>query len=152
MISRWLRAFNFASIANSVDREDRSLQAHRLEKERLFIDGNGGVAVVPVTPDVYTKIKDRTDLGGTLISYGVGTGAPSKSWEMHPKGEEILVILDGAPKIYFEHPDGRAESQTVSAGDAVIVPRGVWHRTEGEAGWRILYITYGAGTTHKPLQ
>ena len=127
------------------------MQAHKLEKERLFIDGDGGVAVVPVTPDFYAKIKDRTDLGGTLISYGVSSGAPSRSWEMHPKGEEILVILDGSPKIFFEHPDGHTESMTASAGDAMIVPRGVWHRTESQAGWRILYITYGAGTMHKPL-
>jgi hypothetical protein len=32
-----------------------------------------------------------------------------------------------------------------------VVPRGVWHRAERQRGVRMLFITYGAGTTHRPV-
>jgi len=127
------------------------VETHSLESERLFIDGSGGVAAVPITPDFYAKIRNRADLGGTLISYGAGNGTPSMRWEMHPAGEEILIIMEGTPVIIFEHPDGREESKLCRSGEAVIVPRGVWHRIERTEGSKILYITYGTGTTGKPV-
>jgi len=124
---------------------------HDLEKASLFLDGSGGVAAVPTGPDFYARIRNDPTLGGTMVSLGaVSSGAPSKHWEMHPAGEEILVILAGHPRVEFEHADGRRETIETAPGKAVVVPRGVWHRAESEAGARILYITYGAGTTHKP--
>jgi hypothetical protein len=32
-----------------------------------------------------------------------------------------------------------------------VIPRGAWHRAEGPPGAKILFITYGAGTTHKTV-
>ncbi|MBL6854141.1 MAG: cupin domain-containing protein [Alphaproteobacteria bacterium] len=124
---------------------------HELVANSLFLDGLGGVAVVPTGPDFYARIKNDTTLGGTMVSLGGGHGGPGKHWEMHPAGEEILVILEGTPTVVFEHDDGREERTEACAGQAVIVPRGVWHRTDGPAGWKILYITYGAGTAHKQV-
>ncbi len=122
---------------------------HDLERASLFLDGKGGVQVVPNGPDLYTRVKADTTLGDTMVTLGVGSGKSSSHWEMHPAGEEILVILSGSRVIHFEHPDGRRETLNARAGEAVIVPRGVWHKTEAPEGSRILFITYGRGTTHK---
>jgi mannose-6-phosphate isomerase-like protein (cupin superfamily) len=121
-----------------------------LVQASLFLDGLGGVVAVPAGPNFYASIKDRPDLGDTMVSLGTGQGQSTR-WEMHPSGEEILVILEGTPQVLFEHPDGRLEALAPAPGEAVIVPRGAWHRTVGPPGWKILYITYGAGTVHKPV-
>jgi quercetin dioxygenase-like cupin family protein len=120
---------------------------HSLEKASLFLDGKGAVQVVATGPDFYARVRSDASLGGTMVSLGTGSGRRSSHWEMHPAGEEILVVLGGPPIVRFEHEDGRRETLQPAIGDAVIVPRGVWHRAEGVG--QILYITYGAGTTHK---
>jgi mannose-6-phosphate isomerase-like protein (cupin superfamily) len=127
-----------------------AMTALDLDKHGLFLDGAGGVEAVPTGPDFYEKIKAMPHLGGTMVSLGLGKGT-SKKWEMHPKGEEVLVILEGSPDVLFKHADGREEKTPTRPGQAVIVPRGVWHRTVGTPGWKILYLTYGEGTLHKPV-
>lgn len=121
-----------------------------LDKHSLFLDGNGGVQTVPTSPDFYAKIKTMPGLGATMLSLGTGRGASSK-WEMHPAGEEVLVIVDGTPDVVLQRADGGEDRIATQPGQAVIVPRGVWHRTVGTPGWKILYLTCGAGTQHKAL-
>ncbi|HEY1707602.1 MAG TPA: cupin domain-containing protein [Rhizomicrobium sp.] len=59
--------------------------------------------------------------------------------EMHPDGDELIVVLDG--RIVVEC-DGEA-AVTVDAGQAHIVPRGVWHRVIPQGRCRLLYATPG---------
>jgi mannose-6-phosphate isomerase-like protein (cupin superfamily) len=121
-----------------------------LERTYLFIDGAGGLAAQAVGPDFWTEIAANPDAGDTMISASQGTG-DWKRWEMHPAGAEVLVILEGAPRVWLDHPDGKLETIATRPGATVIVPKGAWHRAECEAPYKILYITYGAGTTHRPV-
>jgi mannose-6-phosphate isomerase-like protein (cupin superfamily) len=62
--------------------------------------------------------------------------------EMHPDGDELLVVLSG--EIVVELEDGAAVKQTtVPAGHALIVPRGLWHRVIPQGRCRLLYATPG---------
>ena len=36
-------------------------------------------------------------------------------------------------------------------GEAIVVPRGVWHRAAVRKRGRLLFLTFGEGTQHKPL-
>jgi len=126
------------------------MTAFDLERTYLFIDGEGGVVPAAVTPDFWRTMGSIPNAGDTLITVSDGKGAWTR-WEMHPAGEEILIILEGAPTFWFEHADGRLERTQVAPGGTVIVPKGAWHRAEADAPYKILFITYGAGTTHKPV-
>jgi quercetin dioxygenase-like cupin family protein len=121
-----------------------------LERTYLFIDGAGGLERQEVGPNFWAEIGDNPNAGATMISASEGNGDWAQ-WEMHPNGAEVLVILAGAPRIFLEHPDGRLERIEAHAGSTVIVPRGAWHRCECAEPYKILYITYGPGTTHRPV-
>lgn len=104
---------------------------------------------VPVGPDFWQRIDERTDLDeGRLVMVSRMT-ADWPHWEMHPAGDEIVYLLSGAMDLVFDEPGGE-RIVALRPGQAVIVPRGMWHRgivrTAGEA----LFITPGAGTQHRP--
>jgi mannose-6-phosphate isomerase-like protein (cupin superfamily) len=121
-----------------------------LEKTYLFIDGAGALAAQAVGPSFWSEIAANPNAGATMISASQGSGDWDR-WEMHPNGAEVLVILEGAPRIFLEHPDGRLERIDARTGATVVVPKGAWHRAECDHLYKILYITYGPGTTHRPV-
>lgn len=72
------------------------------------------------------------------------------SWEMHPKGDEVVICIDGTMTLHQEHADGRSESVTLGAGDYAINPPGTWHTADVAGPATALFITAGEGTTHRP--
>lgn len=72
------------------------------------------------------------------------------SWEMHPRGAELVAVVAGAMTLVQEL-DGVAVSARVEAGQAIVNPPGVWHTADvvpGESA-TVLFITAGAGTEHR---
>jgi mannose-6-phosphate isomerase-like protein (cupin superfamily) len=72
-------------------------------------------------------------------------------WEMHPKGDEVVCLLSGAATFILERPGG---NETIDLGDAgayVVVPQGTWHTAKARGPARMLFITAGEGTQHRPL-
>ncbi len=71
-------------------------------------------------------------------------------WEQHPNGEEVLVLLAGAATLVLD--DGTDDPREVSLeeGQAVVVPRGTWHRMIVHRPGRMVFVTAGRGTTHRP--
>ena len=47
--------------------------------------------------------------------------------------------------------DGGEQRATIKPGETFIVPRGVWHRGIVTAPGRLMFVTPGAGTEHKPV-
>lgn len=86
---------------------------------------------------------------GRLVSQHVFTqGWPS--WEMHPRGAEVVICTEGAMVLTQEFPDGRRETIALAAGDYAINPPGVWHIADVEAQATAIFITAGEGTQHRP--
>ncbi len=86
---------------------------------------------------------------GRLVSQHTFTeGWPS--WEMHPKGAEVVICTDGSMVLTQEFPDGRIETVTLSAGEYAINPPGVWHIADVEESATAVFITAGEGTEHRP--
>jgi mannose-6-phosphate isomerase-like protein (cupin superfamily) len=51
----------------------------------------------------------------------------SDIWEMHPAGDEVLLMLSG--ELGLEYADGSCRGiSALGAGRGVVMPRGVWHR------------------------
>ncbi|MFE4211334.1 cupin domain-containing protein [Streptomyces goshikiensis] len=69
-------------------------------------------------------------------------------WEMHPEAEEAVCCLTGDVRLYFRPttPGGAEDMVQLSAGTAVIVPRGRWHRLELNAPSDLMSITLRHGT------
>lgn len=74
-------------------------------------------------------------------------------WEMHPRGEEVVCVLDGHARLLLEAPDGqRREVELATPGSFVVVPRGTWHTAKIGAPTRMLFITAGEDTQHRPVE
>jgi mannose-6-phosphate isomerase-like protein (cupin superfamily) len=69
---------------------------------------------------------------------------------MHPDADELLYLVSGRIRVRFELEDGVRDSE-VEPGQAVIVPKGVWHRIFIEEPGRLVHITPGPGGQHRPL-
>lgn len=70
-------------------------------------------------------------------------------WEMHPAADEFVYLLSGAADLLLERAAG-VERIALVAGRAVLVPRGVWHTARVHSPSRMLHVTMGAGSRHKP--
>ena len=72
------------------------------------------------------------------------------SWEMHPHADEFVYLLSGAADFLLEM-DGHVERITMRAGEAVLVPQGRWHTAKISTPGRMLFVTRGEGTEHRPV-
>ncbi len=70
------------------------------------------------------------------------------SWERHPAGDEVVVLLSGKVDVVQDLPDGRRVVELLP-GRAVINPRDVWHTSDVHEPGDALFITPGAGTQLK---
>lgn len=70
-------------------------------------------------------------------------------WECHPAGDELVVVLEGHSVLIQEH-DSKLVRIEMGPGDAAINPRGTWHTSDVVDPSRMLFVTPGRGTLHRP--
>src|SRR5436190_11258570 len=78
------------------------------------------------------------------------TGDSPHDGEMHPDGDELLYLISGAATVTLELADGD-RLVDLGAGDAVVVPKGVWHRITMREPGRLIHITPGPNGDARPL-
>ena len=64
-----------------------------LETTFLGLSGDGEVTQMPVGPDFWPTMDRNPNMRATLVSFGTGEG-DWPHWEMHPKGDEVLVLVE----------------------------------------------------------
>jgi uncharacterized cupin superfamily protein len=72
------------------------------------------------------------------------------SWEMHPAGEEVVVLIAGALEFVVETADGERKVALRQPGQFLLVPRGAWHTANVAQHAKVLFVTPGEGTAHRP--
>ena len=75
---------------------------------------------------------------------------PWSSWERHPAGEEMVLLIAGAATVVLEEHGARREVALSRPGAFVLVPRNVWHTARPVLPTTMLFLTPGAGTEHRP--
>lgn len=121
-----------------------------------FIHLGLGATAVPQPPfsgvDWYEAYGERhadDGIEGRLVSMHTFTeGWPT--WEMHPKGDEVVICTDGVMVLTQEFPDGREEKITLRQGEYAINPPGVWHIADIKDRATAVFITAGEGTELRP--
>lgn len=74
---------------------------------------------------------------------------PWDTWEMHPRGDELVVCLAGRIVLHQEI-GGQVRTVTLEAHQAIVNPPGVWHTADVDAEATALFITSGLGTENRP--
>ena len=62
------------------------------------------------------------------------------AWERHPNGDELVQIVAGSTTVDIIIDD-KVETHGLSAGTAVVVPQGAWHRFHAPNGVSIVTAT-----------
>ena len=114
----------------------------------LLRDGSSSVVEAPPGPPL------RVD--GFTVGAPALTGNPPHRGELHPDGDELLFLVSGRVDVILEEGGdqdtiGVERVQPLAAGEAMVVPRGVWHRVEVREPSRLVHITPGPGDAHRPL-
>jgi hypothetical protein len=92
--------------------------------DALDIDG------VPIQEDFWSKIGEQTELHDGRLMMVCPEVETWTRWEMHPNGEQSL---------------------TLKPHEAIVVPRGIWHRGILHEPGTALFITPGKGTEYRPV-
>lgn len=71
------------------------------------------------------------------------------NWEMHPEGDEIFFAQSGDFTMTLER-DGVRSDHPLKGGESFVIPRGAWHFLKVHAPGRIVVVTAGKGTQHRP--
>lgn len=72
-----------------------------------------------------------------------------ESWEAHPAGDELVLVLSGKAE-FFQEVDGKERRVVLAPHQAIINPPGVWHTANVVEPFLALFVTPGPGTTHRP--
>ncbi|MEO8310440.1 MAG: cupin domain-containing protein [Caldimonas sp.] len=72
------------------------------------------------------------------------------NWEMHPHADEFVYLLSGEARFELRSESGTTSVRLAGRG-AIVVPRGVWHTAKVSVPSRMLFVTLGSGTEHRPV-
>ena len=88
-----------------------------------------------------------TDDPGRLIMVET-TPSNWSSWECHPAGDEVVIVLEGEAQ-FIQEIDGVEIRINVGPGDTIINRQGVWHTADVTKPLKAIYITPCPGTEHR---
>ena len=118
----------------------------------LRLRPDASVEPIPFDNTFWTRLTSG-ELGSFHNEFLVACGSYDKDWpmwEMHPNGDEIVCLLSGAVTFILEDLDRPAEVRLEKSGSYVRVPKGTWHTAKIQTSCRMLFITPGEGTQHRP--
>ena len=105
---------------------------------------------VELTSTLFEELNRRfDDFKGRLLVSCFSFDSDWAVWERHPAGDEIVCLLSGQVRFLFE--GAAAPIELHDAGAFTIVPKGTWHTAKTTVPTKMLFITPGAGTEHKPI-
>ena len=130
----------------------KSLAPLHLATTHLRLRPDGRADQLPVTDQFWPDLI-AGKYGDFHNEYLVTTSAFAENWptwEQHPNGDEIVVLLAGAVDFILETPDGERKLEVRKPGDYAFVPQGTWHTANPLQPTTMLFITAGEGTQVRP--
>jgi mannose-6-phosphate isomerase-like protein (cupin superfamily) len=124
----------------------------RLERDAVHLDSHVGVVPLPGFDhdyDSYIAAHCTHAAPGRLVSLGTST-EHWPSWETHPAGDELVIVISGRAEFIQELADGKRVRSVVGPKEAIINPAGVPHTANVLEAFTAIYVTPCPGTTHRP--
>ncbi len=123
----------------------------------VFVHLGAGATATPLpdfswSPEYLARYQERFAADGTdgRLVCVMAQEATWDSWERHPAGDEVVVLLSGRVDLVQEL-DGDEHVVELQPGQAVINPAGVWHTARVREPGVALFVTPGRGTEVRPL-
>ncbi|MFI5319913.1 MAG: cupin domain-containing protein [Myxococcota bacterium] len=106
---------------------------------------------VEVTPDFWRTLDAKPELRGGRLVTAARFDADWPHWEMHPAGEELVMLVSGALDVVLEDATGQRATLPLRARGALLIPRGTWHWARVLEPSELWFVTYGEGTRHRAV-
>lgn len=119
----------------------------------MHVQDGGRIEQIAVTEqfwsDLLSGARPELDQGRLISAFSFSQDWPS--WERHPAGEELVMLLAGSTRLLLEEATGERELLLDRVGAYALVPRGVWHTARTTVATTLLFLTPGAGTEHRAI-
>ena len=127
-----------------------SVGPHTIGRVGLIIAPDASVVAREYSDTFYEELdRDFDGFRGHWLVQKFEFSSDWPTWEIHPHGDEIVMLLSGAATFVLRQPDGSDQSVHVDQpGMTVVVPRNTWHTARTDAECAMLFITPGEGTTN----
>ena len=123
-----------------------------LRRTYVHLAPSGAATRVEVDDQFWATIATRTELHDGYLVTRARTTADWPHWEMHPEGEELVVLLSGAVTLVLDDGTREWTVELRPGAGTWINPRGVWHRAIVHEPSEMLFATAGRGTLHRPIE
>lgn len=123
-----------------------------LSSDFVVLGPDQAATAMPLSPSLYEELDNR--FNGFKDHWLVAVhsfDADWPSWEIHPAGDEIVVLLYGEVTLVLKTDDGDQHIELNMPGSYFIVPRNTWHTARIDTPSRMLFITPGEGTENRVL-
>jgi mannose-6-phosphate isomerase-like protein (cupin superfamily) len=105
---------------------------------------------VAVTENLYAELDQAYgDFAGRSLISSHTFSNDWPTWEVHPNGDEVVVLVSGAAEMVLAAEGGDETMLLNEAGQFVVVPKGVWHTAKISSPTQMMFITPGEGTENK---
>jgi mannose-6-phosphate isomerase-like protein (cupin superfamily) len=122
-----------------------------LKKTYVVVRPDLAAIGIEVTPTIWQDLDRRfNNFKGHLLVAQFDFEADWPSWEIHPAGDEIVVLLSGRADMILDLGGSYQVTALAQSGSFVIVPKGTWHTARISTPTSMLFVTPGQGTENKP--
>ena len=120
-----------------------------LTETRLVMGPHGDATPKAISPAFYAELDAEFDhfAGHVLLSEHAFEEHWS-SWEMHPKGDEIVYLIEGDVDFVLWTGTDERTLRVDRPGTYIVVPKGTWHTARPRRPTRMPSLTPGEGTRH----
>jgi mannose-6-phosphate isomerase-like protein (cupin superfamily) len=129
-----------------------SIPSQHIATTHLRLKPDGGAERLAVTEDFWPDLiaGKYGDFHNEFLVSASRYETNWNSWEVHPNGDEIVILLAGAMDFILEREKENEVVALRHAGSFAFVPRGVWHTADLVEPATLLFITAGEGTSGRP--
>jgi len=121
----------------------------QIADEFVVLDGQQRASRVAVNEGMYAALdRDFNQFRQCSLVAQYEFSGPWNSWEIHPAGDETVILLSGSATFPLLTGDGQQQVALATAGDYVLIPQGIWHTATTSEATRLLFITPGENTRH----
>ena len=127
------------------------LRARHVHDTHVHFAEGGATHAIDATPSFWPDLVsgNRRELEqGRLMTHGE-FAKDWDSWEMHPNGDELVLLLSGSVTFVLELDGKEHELPLNTTGAFAIIPRCTWHTARTRTACKMLFVTPGRGTEHR---
>lgn len=121
-----------------------------IDSEFVVMSPDKQVSIEPWDPGLYERLdKQYGSFAGHELIACHSFDSDWPTWEIHPHGDEVVLLLDGEATFLIKMPGGETTLTLETPGDYVVVPRNTWHTAKTARHSKMLFITPGEGTLNE---